>query len=163
MPVFFISSNSITNTRLTIVGPLFDHLTKSLRFREGDQLVVCDETRQRHHVHIEKLKKSALEGEIRKTELGPPLSGAQIILGQAMLKGDHMNWAVQKATELGVNTIVPLLTERVIIRPKADRFHSFAIASFATFFGRRIHVSFPSFMQRFCLMTLLRLRLFSFF
>jgi 16S rRNA (uracil1498-N3)-methyltransferase len=124
MPVFFISSHSITNTCLTIEGPLFDHLTKSLRFREGDQLIVCDETRQRHHVHIEKLKKSALEGEIRKTEHGPPPSEAKIILGQAMLKGDHMNWAIQKATELGIDTIVPLLTERVIIRPKADRFHS---------------------------------------
>ena len=124
MPVFFISSKSITNTRLTIEGPLFEHLTKSLRFREGDQLVVCDDTRQRYHVHIEKLKKSALEGDIRKTEHGPPPSGAKIILGQAMLKGNHMNWAIQKATELGVDTIVPLLTERVIIRPKADRFHS---------------------------------------
>ncbi len=124
MPVFFISSNSITNTRITIEGPLFDHLTKSLRFREGDQLVVCDETRQRHHVHIHHLHKSALEGEIRRTEHGPPRSGAKIILGQAMLKGDHMNWAIQKATELGVDTIVPLFTERVIIRPKADRYHS---------------------------------------
>jgi len=124
MPVFFISSKSITNTRLIIEGPLFDHLTKSLRFREGDQLIVCDETRKRHHVQIQNVKKSALEGEIRRTENGPPRLGTKIILGQAMLKGDHMNWAIQKATELGVDTIVPLLTERVIIRPKADRYHS---------------------------------------
>lgn len=124
MPVFFIASERITDKRLVIEGPLFNHLIKSLRFREGDTLVVCDESRNRYHLIIQKLHKTALEGDIFKTEKGPVPSGVKIILGQAMLKGDHMNWVIQKATELGVSTIVPLLTERVVIRPKPDRFQS---------------------------------------
>lgn len=124
MPVFFISSHCISHTRLKIEGPLFEHLTKSLRYREGDRLIVGDEVRQRHHLNIKTIKKNFLEGEIFQTEQGPSPSKAKIILGQAMLKGDHMNWAIQKATELGVHSIIPLLTERVTIRPKPDRLES---------------------------------------
>ena len=124
MPIFFISSNNISEKRIFIDGPLFEHLIKSLRFREDDKLVVCDETRHRHHINIQRIKKNVLEGEISKSEQGPSPSPARIVLGQAMLKGEHMNWVIQKATELGVHTIVPLLTERVIIRPKADRFQA---------------------------------------
>ena len=124
MPVFFVPSHSITDQSIIIAGPLFDHLTKSLRFREGNQFVVCDDTRQRHHIHIQKITRSALEGKILQSEHGPPPSKAKIILGQAILKGDHMNWAIQKSTELGVSTLVPLLTERTIVRPNPDRRHS---------------------------------------
>jgi 16S rRNA (uracil1498-N3)-methyltransferase len=124
MPVFFISSQNITDKKIIIEGPLFEHLIKSLRFREGDALVLCDEIRHRHHCHIQQVKKTFLEGTISNTELGPPESVAKIILGQAMLKGDHMTWAIQKATELGVSAIVPLLTERVVVRPNPDRLNS---------------------------------------
>ncbi|MDT7041092.1 RsmE family RNA methyltransferase [Candidatus Nitronereus thalassa] len=124
MPVFFISSHSITNQNVLIEGPLFVHLTKSLRFREGDELIVCDDVRHRHYVKIQSVAKTLLKGQILKTEQGPNPSTARIILGQAMLKGDHMNWAIQKATELGVSTIIPLITERVIVRPRSDRFQS---------------------------------------
>jgi len=124
MPVFFIPSHTIKNQTILIEGPLFEHLTRSLRYREGDKIVVCDDTRHRHHIHIQSIKKAQLAGTILTTEKGPPPKGTTIILGQALLKGEHMNWALQKATELGVSTIVPLLTARVIVRPKGDRFHS---------------------------------------
>lgn len=124
MPVFFVPSRNLSDNSLIIEGPLFQHLVKSLRFREKDQIVVCDETRHRHDVTITKITKNTLEGEILKSEQGPSPSVSKIILGQAILKGDHMTWAIQKATELGVSTIVPVLTDRVIVRPKADRFHS---------------------------------------
>jgi len=124
MPVFFISSRSISDHGITIDGSLFNHLTKSLRFSEGDELVVGDETRQRHRLKILTVTKKKLEGEILTSEKGPPPLKTKITLGQAMLKGDHMTWAIQKATELGVSTIVPLLTEHVIVRPKPDRFQS---------------------------------------
>jgi len=124
MPVFFVSTHSISANNITIDGPLFGHLIKSLRFREGDNLVVCDETRNRYYLKIQTVTKNQLEGEILKFEHGPPLPGTKIVLGQAILKGEHMTWAIQKTTELGVSTIVPLLTKRVIIRPKAGRYQS---------------------------------------
>jgi 16S rRNA U1498 N3-methylase RsmE len=46
--------------------------------------------------------------EILEQRLGPVETGPPLLLAQALLKGDHMDWVVQKASELGVRTILPL-------------------------------------------------------
>lgn len=121
MPVFFIQSNRIANHTVTIDGPLFTHLSKSLRIREGENICVGDEHRFRYRIRIDHLKSKSLQASILETIEGPPAPLAPIVLFQAILKGDRMNWMIQKATELGVAEIVPLLTSRVIVRPPADR------------------------------------------
>jgi 16S rRNA (uracil1498-N3)-methyltransferase len=44
-----------------------------------------------------------------------------ITLGLGISRGDRMDWAVQKAVELGVNSITPLVTERCVIKFKGDK------------------------------------------
>ena len=44
-----------------------------------------------------------------------------VMLGLGISRGDRMDWAVQKAVELGVNNITPLITERCVIKFKADK------------------------------------------
>lgn len=121
MPVFFIQSNRITNHTVTIDGPLFTHLSKSLRVREGENICVGDERRVRYRVRIDHFESKSLEASILEKIEGPPAPLAPIVLFQAILKGDRMNWMIQKATELGVAEIIPLLTSRVIVRPPAGR------------------------------------------
>ena len=121
MPVFFIQSNRIADHTVTIDGPLFAHLSKSLRIREGENICVGDEHRFRYRVRIDHLKSKSLQASILEKIEGPPPPSAPIVLVQAILKGDRMNWVIQKATELGVAEIIPLLTSRVIARPPADR------------------------------------------
>ena len=121
MPVFFIQSNRIANHTVTIDGPLFTHLSKSLRVREGENIYVGDEHRVRYRVRIDHLKSKSLQASILEKIEGPPTPSAPIVLVQAILKGDRMNWVIQKATELGVAGIIPLLTSRVIVRPPASR------------------------------------------
>jgi 16S rRNA (uracil1498-N3)-methyltransferase len=43
------------------------------------------------------------------------------MLGQAILKGERMEWVIQKATELGVQSIIPVQSRRSIVRLKPDR------------------------------------------
>ena len=121
MPVFFIQSSRITGHTVTIDGPLFTHLSKSLRIREGENICVGDERRFRYRVRIDHLKSKSLQAFILEKIEGPPAPSAPLVLVQAILKGDRMNWVIQKATELGVAEIIPLLTSRVIARPPAGR------------------------------------------
>jgi len=44
-------------------------------------------------------------------------SSLKITLGQALIKKDKFEWVIQKATELGISTIVPLITGRTEVRP----------------------------------------------
>ena len=121
MPVFFIQSNRISQHTVTIDNPLHSHLSKSLRIREGEEIWVGDECRVRYRVRIDHLDSTSLQASIIETIEGPPSPSAPIVLVQAILKGDRMNWVIQKATELGVTEIIPLLTSRVIARPPASR------------------------------------------
>ncbi len=121
MPVFFIQANRIADNTVTIDNPLFSHLSKSLRVREGETIWVGDERRVRYRVRVDHLDTRSLQASILETKTGPPAPPASVILAQAILKGDRMNWVIQKATELGVSAIIPLLTARVIARPPAGR------------------------------------------
>lgn len=58
--------------------------------------------------------------------LGAPVNGLsestlQVHLGQAMSRGERMDWAIQKAVELGVTQITPLMTERCEVRLQGER------------------------------------------
>ena len=116
MPVYFISSRDIRESNILIQDPLFTHLHKSLRVQQGYSLILCDEHRCRYHVHISSIEKHQMVAEIQETQIGHVFEKPSIVLGQSVLKGEKMNWVIQKATELGVAEIVPLVTERVISR-----------------------------------------------
>jgi 16S rRNA (uracil1498-N3)-methyltransferase len=62
-----------------------------------------------------------LTASVLDTSQRPAGKTPAVILGQALLKHDQMDWVIQKATELGVSTIVPLITTRGVVRPDGAR------------------------------------------
>jgi 16S rRNA (uracil1498-N3)-methyltransferase len=97
------------------------HLARSLRMQVGDSLVLFDGRGGEYPTTIsavDKKRVSVTTGEHRAREVESPLA---IHLGIAISRGDRMDWVVQKATELGVNTITPLLTERTEVKLKGER------------------------------------------
>lgn len=121
MPVFFVTADQIRDRRVIITGPLLNHLRASLRVRVGEQFWTSDERRRRYLVQVTDLNRLELRGHILEERVGPPSSGPGIVLGQALLKGDRMDLVIQKATELGAVSLVPLIASRVIIQPRAAR------------------------------------------
>lgn len=116
MPVFFIHSTTVEDETVTIADPLFSHLSKSLRTRPGDPLILNDERGRRYHTTILQVTKHHIQSKILSIQESSPSSTSSITLAQALLKGEKMGWVIQKATELGVHAIAPLITERVIPR-----------------------------------------------
>ena len=90
-------------------------LRKVLRINVGDKIVLCDGEGKEAEVEITKLAKNFLEGKIlsRNDESGTePL--VNVTLYCAILKKDNFEFVTQKATEIGVNRIVPVVSERTI-------------------------------------------------
>lgn len=116
MPVFFIQTTDLVEGKLHIRGELFAHLAKSLRTRPGETLTFNDDLGTRYYTTVQEITKDGLLAHVDHFETNQILSRPSIILGQAVLKGDKMGWAIQKATELGVDTIIPLHTDRVIAK-----------------------------------------------
>lgn len=121
MPAFFISSADIRGTTLTLTGDLCHHLRASLRVKPGEILRVTDEQRQRYQVRVSAVAPQALSAEILDSKPGPVDAAPVVLLAQALLKGDHMDWVVQKASELGVRRILPLISRHGVVRPQPDR------------------------------------------
>jgi 16S rRNA (uracil1498-N3)-methyltransferase len=116
MPVFFIHSQDVVDGLVTITDPLLTHISKSLRAKPGDSLLFNDDQGHRYHTTVVQITKHSLQAKIQHVE-DPPLSNRPpLILAQALLKGEKMGWVIQKATELGVSAIVPLITDRVILK-----------------------------------------------
>lgn len=91
------------------------HIAAVLRMKTGDELLLCDGAGAEYAVKITRIDRAEITTEIlsRSTQV---LWKPRIILGQGIPKSDKMDLIVQKATELGASAIVPLMTERTIVK-----------------------------------------------
>src|SRR6185295_16530212 len=108
MPVFFITADQIQNGAVTIAGDLLNHLRTSLRIRAGERIWAGDELRRRYLIEIVHIDRRIMRGNVVEQHTGSAPSSARILIGQAILKGERMDWAIQKITELGAAIIIPL-------------------------------------------------------
>jgi len=121
MPVFFLPPDLIALPSVTITGELLLHVRNSLRISVGDGLLIGDGQGRRYRTTVTAVTRQAVTARVIETQVEPPRQAPAVVVGQALLKGDKMDWVIQKATELGVRTIVPLQTRHAIVQPKADR------------------------------------------
>lgn len=87
------------------------HLTNVLRMREGDEITLFngDGRRYRSQFKLQGRNTSAFVEDASNTDPEPVV---RVNLIQGVSRGDRMDWALQKAVELGVNKIVPVYCER---------------------------------------------------
>lgn len=124
MPVFFVTADQIQNGTVTITGPLCAHLRASLRLRVGETIWLGDERRQRYLINTTHLDRRSVTGQVLERIAGPAQVHPSVILGQTLLKGDRMDWVIQKATELGMASLIPIVTSHTVVRPRTDRHSS---------------------------------------
>jgi 16S rRNA (uracil1498-N3)-methyltransferase len=118
-PRFFISPDQISGARISIAGEDVRHIATVLRMQAGDELLLCDGDGAEYTVRITRVERSGITTEITnqsKRELRHP----RITLGQGLPKSDKMDLIVQKATELGAACIVPLVTERAVVKVRDE-------------------------------------------
>jgi 16S rRNA (uracil1498-N3)-methyltransferase len=121
MPVYFIESSRVDRDRVEIAGALAHHLRDVLRLRPGEPLVLVDEQRRRYQAVVTAVQGRGLTARIEAIAPPPPPVRPRILLAQALLKGKKMDWLIQKATEIGVSAVFPVITDRTIARPDDER------------------------------------------
>jgi len=121
MPTFFVDPGAITPPTIRITGDLLHHLRHSLRLHPGDPLALNDGCGTRYRVEVTYVTSQAIDSRIIDRQTKPASMTSSIVLGQALIKGDKMNWVIQKATELGVTAIVPIDSTHSVIKPNPER------------------------------------------
>ena len=118
-PLFFVTRDSIENDRIVITDADASHIVRVLRLREGAPLLVSDMQRNEYTVSITCASPQRVECAILSRRVADTESPYRITLYQAFPKADKLELVVQKAVELGVAEVVPVLSERCVSRPDA--------------------------------------------
>ena len=121
MPRFFIEAELAVDTHVELTETVFHHWVKVLRAQVGEKATLFNGQGGEFQVTLSEVnKKSAVAfvDSFNADDRTPPF---KTLLGQVMSKGDRMDYAIQKAAELGVSEIQLLTSERCEMRLKYDR------------------------------------------
>lgn len=115
MPRFFVES--LAGDPIVIEGGDARHIALSLRMKQGEELILCDGKGTEAVCAVASLCPESVVLEVKERRASETEPKTRVTLYQALPKADKMEYIVQKAVELGVYRIVPVLTSRCISRP----------------------------------------------
>jgi 16S rRNA (uracil1498-N3)-methyltransferase len=108
---FYAAPSSFTETSVRLDADEAHHLARVLRLGSGARVFVFDGEGAEHECEVARVAKHEVDLKLLWRLDDVVESPLQLTLAQALLKGDKFDWVIQKATELGVTRIVPLVTE----------------------------------------------------
>ncbi len=99
-----------------------EHLVRVLRLERGQPLRLFDGSGNEHEAELASIAKRTATALVKEAVAANDReSPLRVTLGQGIARGEKMDWILQKATELGVAHIVPLVTARTEVRLDATR------------------------------------------
>jgi 16S rRNA (uracil1498-N3)-methyltransferase len=117
------SAFDLQTSAVTLTSDEARHLRDVLRLRVGDEVYVFDGAGREFRCNIVSTARDSAELAIQnEVDAARPESPLTLTLGVALLKGEKFDLVVQKVTELGVQEIVPIITQHadIHLRDKAD-------------------------------------------
>lgn len=116
MQRFFLNKKDITSEQVIITDSRVHQIRDVLRMESGDEIIVLDNTGWEYYVSLENISKKEIVGKIiqkKKCEAEPR---TKITLYQSLLAREKFEVVLQKCTEVGITSFVPVITERSIVR-----------------------------------------------
>ena len=123
MPRFYNNASEVlqndsggdTDKKIVIKGNDAVHISRVLRMKPGERLVVCDSEGTEYSTEIVAVgDECVLEVKSERASLNEP--PYQAVIYQALVKGDKFETVIQKGTELGASVFVPVITKRCVVR-----------------------------------------------
>ncbi|MDJ0738917.1 MAG: 16S rRNA (uracil(1498)-N(3))-methyltransferase [Gammaproteobacteria bacterium] len=121
IPRVYVDQSLHRGATLSLDGRPGHYITQVLRLRVGQALTLFDGSGSDYHAtvtHASRRECRVAVGELAATEAPGRL---HVHLGIGVSRGERMDFAIQKAVELGVAAITPLFTERCVVRLTGER------------------------------------------
>jgi 16S rRNA (uracil1498-N3)-methyltransferase len=137
---FFV--DEVRRGEAELEGEVAEHLTRVLRVEAGQQYEICDGGRLYLAEIVEARKQRVRFRIVEPLEFDEP--AARIVVMMSLIKFDRFEWMIEKATELGVEKIIPLQADRsekgleLAARKRVERWRKIARA--ASQQSRRVHL-----------------------
>jgi 16S rRNA (uracil1498-N3)-methyltransferase len=121
MPRVYIPQERITSERIALQSKEARYILTVLRLVPGDEVTVFDGAGNEYRTELTEDEERGIYLTVQEEMRPARESPLQITLGQALLKGERMKFVIQKATELGAASIIPLVTSRTIPLVEGER------------------------------------------
>lgn len=112
----YVEQNLATGTSCVIEGSAANHIMRVLRLRDGDALTLFDGRGGEYSARITGFRRDSVQAEVQEHRDTERESRLELTLAQGISRGERMDWVMQKATELGVARIVPVITGRTVVK-----------------------------------------------
>jgi 16S rRNA (uracil1498-N3)-methyltransferase len=113
---FFISKEQIRNESVFLTDNQARQIHNVLRLRQGDKIYVLNNEGWEFEVELLTTKPDQVTGRLVNRWIVKSEPKSRLTLFQSMLKQVKFEWILQKGTELGITSFVPMITERSIVR-----------------------------------------------
>ncbi|HXY95661.1 MAG TPA: 16S rRNA (uracil(1498)-N(3))-methyltransferase [Steroidobacteraceae bacterium] len=117
----YVEGPLLSGKRVKLEGSAASHITRVLRLRVGAALILFDGAGGEYQASIDKAHGGEVIVAVGAREAIERESPLALTLAQGVSRGERMDLVVQKATELGVARLVPVLTERSVVRLTAQQ------------------------------------------
>ena len=114
---FFIDKGQIIDDKIQILGKDVKHIKNVLRLKPKDKIEVLCEGKV-YLCEISDIESNVINTSVLDSFVGKNEAPIHIALYQSIAKGNKMDFIIQKATEIGVKEIYPVITERTIVKIK---------------------------------------------
>lgn len=121
MPRFYIEADLAVDMHVELTETVFHHWVKVLRAQAGEKATLFNGQGGEYEVTLIEVAKKSARVSVDSFNPDDRTPAFSTLIGQVMSKGDRMDYAIQKATELGVSKIQLLTSERCEMRLKYDR------------------------------------------
>jgi 16S rRNA (uracil1498-N3)-methyltransferase len=118
---FFVEQLPSQGEPLVITGSEAKHITKVLRMGQGDRIILMDPRGARFQAAIVSVDAKGVSVTLEKALPQPSASPVEIILCQALIKAQGMDYVIQKTSELGVDAIWPFSSGRTVVGTGKDQ------------------------------------------
>jgi 16S rRNA (uracil1498-N3)-methyltransferase len=113
----YFSEIPISEGRVRLAGAEAHHLIHVMRAKPGARVVLFDGSGAEFAARVERVDRAEVQLAVLSRQEADRELPLELTLGVALPKGDRQRWLVEKAVELGVGRLVPLVTARSVAQP----------------------------------------------
>lgn len=121
MQHFFVTPDQVSGQKIYIEGSDVNHMKNVLRMKIGEEVEISDGNNHRYCCSIESFETESVVLQIEEELNVDTELPSRIYLFQGLPKSDKMELIIQKAVELGVYEVVPVVTKRAVVKLDAKK------------------------------------------
>ena len=121
MAKFFVDQQAIQGETILITGTDVNHIKNVLRLNENEEILINDRQGHDYQCIISKMGTDAVYAKIEQVITCESEPVVETVLFQSLIKGEKMEFVIQKCIEIGVTKIIPVFTERCIVKIESDK------------------------------------------